>query len=118
MRRSSQAATPLEMRGLREEKLIANAGARRATRMGPVMVEWTRDDSGLAIRDIERRQPYKLEPHEFGVTKKLPWARCKRCGLLTLRNDFTAWVTRMGCNASDHPEYAARCRNTKPRNAS
>lgn len=80
-------------------------------------MRWERDDSGLSIKDIEKRQPYKLEPHAFAPSKKLPWLRCKRCGLLTLRNEFTEWCIRMGCNASDHPEYAARCRNAKPRAA-
>jgi hypothetical protein len=80
-------------------------------------VEWERDDSGLTLHDIERRQPYKMEPHVFATVKKIPWARCKRCGLLTLRNDLTSWCTRMGCNASDHPEYASRCRNSKARDA-
>lgn len=79
------------------------------------MADWARDDSGLSLRDIERRQPYKLEPHVFKVSKKLPWLRCQRCGLLNLRNELTAWCMKMGCNASDHPEFAARCRNSKPR---
>lgn len=82
------------------------------------MAEWERDDSGLSLRDIERRQPYKFEAHHFAASKKLPWLRCKHCGLLTLRNELTAWCTKMGCNASDHPEYASRCRNARPRNAS
>lgn len=81
------------------------------------MSEWERDDSGLSIRDIERRQPYRLEPHVFLPSKKIPYLRCKRCGLLKFRNALTEWCVRMGCNASDHPEYAARCRNARPRNA-
>jgi hypothetical protein len=80
-------------------------------------MNWERDDSGLSIRDIERRQPYRLEPHTFAPTKKLAWLRCKNCGLLTLRNELTEWCIRMGCNAHDHPEYAARCRTAKPKRA-
>lgn len=79
------------------------------------MADWERDDSGLSLRDILRKQAYKLEPHHFGVMKKLPWQRCKHCGLMSLRNSLTEWVTRVGCNASDHPEYASRVRNSKPR---
>jgi hypothetical protein len=79
------------------------------------MTDWQRDDSGLSIRDIERRQPYKLEPHAFAPSKKLAWLRCKTCGLLTLRNALTDWCIRMGCNASDHPEYTSKCRARRPR---
>jgi hypothetical protein len=56
------------------------------------MAEWERDDSGLSIRDIEKREPYKLEPHHFANVKRLPWLRCKRCGLLTLRSDHCPWA--------------------------
>lgn len=81
------------------------------------MSDWQKDDSGLSLRDIEKRQAYKLEPHAFAVSKKLPWQRCKKCGLLTLRNALTEWCIRMGCNVSDHPEYSARCRNSRPKEA-
>lgn len=77
------------------------------------MIEWHKDDSGLTLKDIERRQPYKLEPHAFAPVKRLAWLRCKHCGLLTLRNDLTAWCIRMGCNAEDHPEFRARCKRTE-----
>lgn len=79
------------------------------------MTDWQRDDSGLSVREIERRPPYKLEPHSFRASKKLPWQRCQNCGLLTLRNDLTAWCIKVGCNAADHPEYAARCRAARGR---
>jgi hypothetical protein len=81
------------------------------------MSDWIRDDSGLSLRDIEKRQPYKLDPHAFAISKKMPWMRCKKCGLLNLRNAFTEWYIRMGCNAGDHPDYASRCKNTKERTA-
>jgi hypothetical protein len=79
------------------------------------MADWNRDDSGLSIRDIEKRQAYKFEPHAFAPTKKLAWLRCKHCGLLTLRNQLTDWCIRMGCNAADHPEYATKLKRTKAR---
>jgi hypothetical protein len=79
------------------------------------MSEWHKDDSGLSLRDIERRQPYALEAHAFVPSKRLTWLICKRCGLLTLRNPLTAWCVKMGCNAANHPEYAARCKATRPR---
>lgn len=80
-------------------------------------MSWERDDSGLSLRDIERKRAYVLEPHHFVTVKRIPYLRCKSCGLLTLRNDLTEWCTKMGCNASDHPEYASRVRNTKARAA-
>lgn len=79
---------------------------------------WERDDSGLSLRDVERKQAYRFEAHHFVVMKRMPWLRCKSCGLLTLRNELTAWTMKMGCNASDHPEYVSRCRNARPRSAS
>lgn len=81
------------------------------------MSDWQRDDSGLSLRDIAAKPAYKLEPHAFTTSKKILYQRCKRCGLLTLRNALTEWAIRMGCNANDHPEYTARCRATKPRAA-
>lgn len=78
-------------------------------------MSWERDDSGLSLRDIERKQVYHLEPHAFVPSKKLAWLRCKHCGLLTLRNELTDWAIRMGCNAKDHPDYAARCKNARPK---
>lgn len=79
------------------------------------MIEWVKDDSGISIRDIERKQPYKLEPHTFRTRKRLPWAYCIHCGLLMMRNPLTEWCVRMGCNASDHPEYCARCAASRGR---
>lgn len=76
------------------------------------MTDWVKDDSGLSIRDIERKQLYKLQPHQFAPCKRLAWLRCKICGLLTLRNALTEWCIRMGCNSKDHPDYTARVRNT------
>lgn len=77
------------------------------------MSDWRRDDSGLTVQDIQKKQPYKLQPHEFTPSKKLAWLRCKRCGLLTLRNALTDWCIRMGCNAADHPDYAPKCKKAK-----
>lgn len=76
---------------------------------------WERDDSGLSVAQFNAKQPYRLEPHQFGTRKGIPWSSCKSCGLLNLRNELTAWCVKMGCNASDHPEYSARCRNSRPK---
>lgn len=79
------------------------------------MSTWERDDSGLSLREIERKRAYVFEAHHFARMKCVAYLRCKHCGLLTLRNVLTEWCTRMGCNANDHPEYASRVRNTKAR---
>lgn len=80
--------------------------------------DWQKDDSGLSLRDISKKQAYKMEPHIFTTfSKRLPYLVCKHCGLLSLRNELTEWCRRMGCNASDHPEYNARCRSAKPKAA-
>lgn len=81
------------------------------------MADWEKDDSGFSIREIGRKQPYKMEPHSFTkLSKSFPWLYCKHCGLVSLRNELTEWCRRMGCNASDHPEYFSRCRNAKAKN--
>ncbi len=79
------------------------------------MIEWRKDDSGLSVRDIERRQPFRMEPHCFVPVRRLAWLRCRHCGLLALRNDLTAWCIKAGCNAKDHPEHASRVRNARPK---
>lgn len=81
----------------------------------PTLTDWVRDDSGLSIQDIERKQPYKLESHQFKNHRRLAWLRCQRCGLVTLKNQLTEWCVRMGCNAHDHPEYGAKVRASRPK---
>ncbi len=51
-------------------------------------------------------EPYRFEAHSFKPMKRLPWQRCVHCGLLTLKNEFTQWAIRMGCNNEDHPQHA------------
>lgn len=56
----------------------------------------------------------KEDPHAFVRVNGLPWQMCKKCGLLALRNPFTAWCIAHGCDAHEHPGYkAARLRLTK-----
>jgi hypothetical protein len=43
-------------------------------------------------------------PGPSGVTG-LPWPVCVYCGLVYLRNPFTAWAIKKGCNNADHPEF-------------
>lgn len=53
-------------------------------------IHWTRD-----------------QPHSPGKLRGLSWSVCKACGLVFLRNEFTAWCIRHGCNHADHPGYRA-----------
>lgn len=60
---------------------------------------------------------YRLEPHNFGPSgvKNFPWNICKYCGLVLLRNAFTEWCRKMGCNNKDHPQYEAKRRELTDR---
>jgi len=50
---------------------------------------------------------YTYEGHAPKKKKGMPWLVCQHCGLVYLKNEFTAWAIRMGCNANDHSGYAA-----------
>lgn len=50
---------------------------------------------------------YRPEPHAF-TSRIVNYLYCSRCGLIMLRNDFTQWCVKMGCNYSDHPQYKAK----------
>lgn len=52
-------------------------------------------------------EPYKFEPHAF-ASRIVSWPYCSYCGLVYLKNDFTAWCVKMGCNYKDHPQYKAK----------
>lgn len=46
------------------------------------------------------------EEHNFQKRfRSIPWLVCTKCGLVRLRNPFTDWCVRQGCNAEDHPQY-------------
>lgn len=55
---------------------------------------------------------YEYEVHNPVKIKGLPWLICNKCGLLYLRNRFTDWSIKKGCNSEDHPEYLSERRNT------
>jgi len=50
-------------------------------------------------------EPYKFEPHRPSKLASLPWMHCQKCGLVYLRNAFSQWAIRMGCNNEDHPQH-------------
>lgn len=45
--------------------------------------------------------------------KGFPWPVCKKCGLVYLKNQFTAWCIKMGCNNEDHSDYTKQLNLTK-----
>lgn len=50
---------------------------------------------------------YTYEPHSFKKRKGIPWLVCQHCGLVCVRNSFTAWAVKVGCNNNEHPDLAA-----------
>ncbi|MES1987007.1 MAG: hypothetical protein V4440_03085 [Pseudomonadota bacterium] len=52
-----------------------------------------------------QKESYKLINHSFEFNKRAGKSICTNCGLLALRNEFTDWSIRVGCMASDHPQY-------------
>lgn len=55
---------------------------------------------------------YEYEPHSICKIKGLSWSVCNKCGLVYLRNSFTQWAIRYGCNNEDHKDYERmRCFN-------
>lgn len=50
-------------------------------------------------------QVYTLEPHTWKSVRFFSWPVCSYCGLVLLKNDFTRWADRMGCNHTLHRDY-------------
>jgi hypothetical protein len=48
---------------------------------------------------------YLFEHHHPGKLKSIPWPVCEKCGLVYLRNPFTEWSIKNGCNSKEHPQY-------------
>jgi hypothetical protein len=45
------------------------------------------------------------EPHAMEYRRVLSRLVCRHCGLVALRNKFSDWSVRMGCNSAEHPDY-------------
>jgi len=52
-----------------------------------------------------KRETYKLENHSFEFKSRIGKSVCTRYGLVYLKNEFTEWSVRMGCNSNLHPSY-------------
>lgn len=53
------------------------------------------------------KETYKYEAHNFTLMKHIGKQKCKRCGLLALRNELTSWCIEKGCYYEDHPQHDA-----------
>ena len=58
------------------------------------------------------KEVYKYEAHSPKRRKGISWAVCEKCGLIYLKNPFTSWCIRMGCNSNDHPDYEKQRQKT------
>lgn len=58
-------------------------------------------------------EAYTYEPHNYnGKVGHLPY--CLKCGLILMKNDFSRWADKVGCNNKDHPSYASKRGLTNP----
>ena len=55
--------------------------------------------------DGEVSRTYSMEAHSPKKVKVFSWEVCAYCGLVYLRNDFTRFCIKMGCNYKLHREY-------------
>ena len=55
------------------------------------------------IEDVEEK--YSYEGHSPVILKGVNCYYCRYCGLVYLKNKFTRWCIKMGCNHSYHPQY-------------
>ena len=58
------------------------------------------------------RENYKYEAHSPKKRKNTAYPVCEKCGLIYLKNPFTEWGIRMGCNNNDHPDYEKQRQKT------
>lgn len=50
----------------------------------------------------------KITNHRWTPLKGQAWSYCVSCGLLRLKNDFTEWCVKEGCEYSEHVDYAKK----------
>ncbi len=48
---------------------------------------------------------WKIEPHQWVKFKGIGRDRCVKCGLLALKNKFSQFCVKMGCDHTEHPQY-------------
>ncbi len=62
-------------------------------------------------------KPYEPIPHhfvQFGKKTRIPYQQCVLCGLLWLKNPFSEWAVKNGCNNTEHPNYENKRAATSP----
>lgn len=50
-------------------------------------------------------EKYEYDDHAPIKIKGIQWVVCRKCGLIYLKNEFTDWCIKKGCNNEDHPDY-------------
>ncbi len=65
----------------------------------------SKNQSNSIYKDV--KEPYKYEAHRWGNIKGISYAVCLHCGLVRLRNNFTEWCIKMGCDNRNSPQYKA-----------
>lgn len=50
-------------------------------------------------------EAYEYDAHKWVKCAMVGRERCVKCGLLALRNTFTQWCIRVGCDNTSHPRY-------------
>lgn len=51
------------------------------------------------------KETYKYESHNFILMKGIGKHVCKRCGLVSLRNEISQWCVDKGCYYEDHNQH-------------
>ncbi len=58
---------------------------------------------------------YKVEHHQFRTGVKVGHLQyCLSCGLICMKNEFTEWALKQGCNHREHPSYKNKLGITNP----
>jgi hypothetical protein len=65
----------------------------------------------------DKKITYSFEHHSPIPLKGNPFLYCRYCGLVYLKNEFTRWCIKKGCNHEYHPQFKQK-RNyfTDPKN--
>ena len=66
----------------------------------------------VAVSDFDfvDREPYKMVAHVPVKMKNSPFTKCKHCGLVYLRNNFSRWAVQKGCDNRKHSSYESQRR--------
>ena len=50
-----------------------------------------------------------MEQHSFNKKiNGLPYLICSKCGLISLKNEFSRWCIQQGCDYQSHPQFLSK----------